>query len=246
MSSEEKNVTDYILFDAQYVHRMKRGQREEDIVVHGSFYSSFRSIKQFYVVGTDVQDVNCDRTKRELEKIVNEKKDVNVHFENVNSVRLRDDYADVYDSVDANNNPRDKNDNRYDYADVYGSLENENGKSDSTPKQEGFTEISTEQRQSEETPYVDLMKTFFANNINSLQRNNFVTFVFIVPFGKFVKMNLNFPIENEARRCNVQIAFVLTFENIEQEECERRKLTCLLYTSPSPRDRQKSRMPSSA
>ena len=26
----------------------------------------------------------------------------------------------------------------------------------------------------------------------------------------------------------------------------RRKNTCLLYTSPSPRDRQKSRMPSSA
>ena len=26
----------------------------------------------------------------------------------------------------------------------------------------------------------------------------------------------------------------------------RRKTTCLLYTSPSPRDRQKSRMPSSA
>ena len=28
--------------------------------------------------------------------------------------------------------------------------------------------------------------------------------------------------------------------------CETYKKTCLLYTSPSPRDRQKSRMPSSA
>ena len=28
--------------------------------------------------------------------------------------------------------------------------------------------------------------------------------------------------------------------------CARRPWTCLLYTSPSPRDRQKSRMPSSA
>ena len=35
----------------------------------------------------------------------------------------------------------------------------------------------------------------------------------------------------------------------KREQCEvvwRRGKTCLLYTSPSPRDRQKSRMPSSA
>ena len=31
-------------------------------------------------------------------------------------------------------------------------------------------------------------------------------------------------------------------EAFSQDECD----TCLLYTSPSPRDRQKSRMPSSA
>ena len=37
--------------------------------------------------------------------------------------------------------------------------------------------------------------------------------------------------------------------NAEESHTEKRKLdllTCLLYTSPSPRDRQKSRMPSSA
>ena len=33
---------------------------------------------------------------------------------------------------------------------------------------------------------------------------------------------------------------------IEQVQMWRRSYTCLLYTSPSPRDRQKSRMPSSA
>ena len=31
-----------------------------------------------------------------------------------------------------------------------------------------------------------------------------------------------------------------------EEMCQARLYTCLLYTSPSPRDRQKSRMPSSA
>ena len=31
-----------------------------------------------------------------------------------------------------------------------------------------------------------------------------------------------------------------------EEKSETMKVTCLLYTSPSPRDRQKSRMPSSA
>ena len=33
---------------------------------------------------------------------------------------------------------------------------------------------------------------------------------------------------------------------IDDEDYEARKDNCLLYTSPSPRDRQKSRMPSSA
>ena len=37
------------------------------------------------------------------------------------------------------------------------------------------------------------------------------------------------------------------FANIDNAPEEReRGITCLLYTSPSPRDRQKSRMPSSA
>ena len=33
---------------------------------------------------------------------------------------------------------------------------------------------------------------------------------------------------------------------VESTEKNRRDYSCLLYTSPSPRDRQKSRMPSSA
>ena len=33
---------------------------------------------------------------------------------------------------------------------------------------------------------------------------------------------------------------------LELKDAEDRLLNCLLYTSPSPRDRQKSRMPSSA
>ena len=41
-----------------------------------------------------------------------------------------------------------------------------------------------------------------------------------------------------------------TRQSLEAEHTETRekltKLSCLLYTSPSPRDRQKSRMPSSA
>ena len=41
---------------------------------------------------------------------------------------------------------------------------------------------------------------------------------------------------------------VITFKLGENEkgELEYEYMTCLLYTSPSPRDRQKSRMPSSA
>ena len=48
------------------------------------------------------------------------------------------------------------------------------------------------------------------------------------------------------------IIILLTFANIGHAETLRLAVTtsfhnsCLLYTSPSPRDRQKSRMPSSA
>ena len=40
---------------------------------------------------------------------------------------------------------------------------------------------------------------------------------------------------------------ILSADGTSEEEVEHRvPNTCLLYTSPSPRDRQKSRMPSSA
>ena len=35
-------------------------------------------------------------------------------------------------------------------------------------------------------------------------------------------------------------------DNLAAETCAYMSIACLLYTSPSPRDRQKSRMPSSA
>src|SRR5665213_4621501 len=44
---------------------------------------------------------------------------------------------------------------------------------------------------------------------------------------------------------NPRRVLVSTFNRVIAEEL-RREISCLLYTSPSPRDRQKSRMPSSA
>ena len=41
--------------------------------------------------------------------------------------------------------------------------------------------------------------------------------------------------------------FIVHFDNRKSKECQYEWIyICLLYTSPSPRDRQKSRMPSSA
>ena len=45
---------------------------------------------------------------------------------------------------------------------------------------------------------------------------------------------------------NMISLFDLTDELIKELEIENKISSCLLYTSPSPRDRQKSRMPSSA
>ena len=62
----------------------------------------------------------------------------------------------------------------------------------------------------------------------------------------------------ELGRVEPQLAFFVRGEELQEKEVSRRLLTlagklvshfdqiCLLYTSPSPRDRQKSRMPSSA
>ena len=50
-------------------------------------------------------------------------------------------------------------------------------------------------------------------------------------------------LRNIAIKLNVEPQIFLTAFEDEQMHVDR---TCLLYTSPSPRDRQKSRMPSSA
>ena len=53
-----------------------------------------------------------------------------------------------------------------------------------------------------------------------------------------------FPMWNESHRLANQIAHDLA--EIKRDSLIACAITCLLYTSPSPRDRQKSRMPSSA
>ena len=50
--------------------------------------------------------------------------------------------------------------------------------------------------------------------------------------------------DKEAQLEESTINFILNMENPDYKDPE--PCTCLLYTSPSPRDRQKSRMPSSA
>ena len=45
---------------------------------------------------------------------------------------------------------------------------------------------------------------------------------------------------------SVDLSLQVMFKKDIQEEEDEEAITCLLYTSPSPRDRQKSRMPSSA
>ena len=50
-------------------------------------------------------------------------------------------------------------------------------------------------------------------------------------------------------RDTIDVAFAQSFVLQDQDDrdvCQGASTTCLLYTSPSPRDRQKSRMPSSA
>ena len=53
--------------------------------------------------------------------------------------------------------------------------------------------------------------------------------------------------EAEADRAAVKATATKTIECSDRNACDVELLcVCLLYTSPSPRDRQKSRMPSSA
>ena len=54
------------------------------------------------------------------------------------------------------------------------------------------------------------------------------------------------PVQEELDRRNIQIRGTLIKEVYEENKKNVQGLVCLLYTSPSPRDRTRSRMPSSA
>src|SRR5674476_1565585 len=49
----------------------------------------------------------------------------------------------------------------------------------------------------------------------------------------------------DAGRMTADVEGMITYETLVEETLRYGLLPCLLYTSPSPRDRQKSRMPSS-
>ena len=62
---------------------------------------------------------------------------------------------------------------------------------------------------------------------------------------------MTFGEQNTEKEAHEQLSFALAnginfIDTAEMYAIPPRKETCLLYTSPSPRDRQKSRMPSSA
>eukprot|EP00828_Plagiopyla_frontata_P028237 TRINITY_DN3656_c0_g1_i2.p1 TRINITY_DN3656_c0_g1~~TRINITY_DN3656_c0_g1_i2.p1 ORF type:complete len:293 (-),score=41.62 TRINITY_DN3656_c0_g1_i2:31-909(-) len=90
--------------------------------------------------------------------------------------------------------------------------------------------------------FLDLMRS-----LNKEERRNFVRFVtgsFRLPYGGFSNLNPKLTIVKkhpnfEGQKSDEILPSVMTCQNYL-------KLPCLLYTSPSPRDRQKSRMPSSA
>ena len=56
----------------------------------------------------------------------------------------------------------------------------------------------------------------------------------------------NIPYNKEAYNQLIRLFPDIKIDQVTPIEKERAPSTCLLYTSPSPRDRQKSRMPSSA
>ena len=64
-----------------------------------------------------------------------------------------------------------------------------------------------------------------------------------------IKFDDNFEIKNKLpfdTKENVEINFLLWVDGIPPEKLVPLPSDCLLYTSPSPRDRVRSRMPSSA
>ena len=66
---------------------------------------------------------------------------------------------------------------------------------------------------------------------------------------KIKNLNLNFGPQHPAAHGVLRLILELDGEVVEKADPHIGLLhrgTCLLYTSPSPRDRQKSRMPSSA
>ena len=69
----------------------------------------------------------------------------------------------------------------------------------------------------------------------------------LVPVGKSGETLLDFTIQDALRVGITDVVIIVRSEIVNDMKSHVERLhPCLLYTSPSPRDRQKSRMPSSA
>ena len=74
----------------------------------------------------------------------------------------------------------------------------------------------------------------------------FVTFLILLTFYSFFNLFSDVKVEFLSLSLVEYKEFSLNCGNVYQILIEGIEYTCLLYTSPSPRDREKSRMPSSA
>ena len=100
-----------------------------------------------------------------------------------------------------------------------------------------FCELSEVMRQREDSSFIDLLNNV---RIGELSEND----VDVLTSRVIDKTDENYPVdalhifaENEPARLHNQTMLEMINQTV---------ITCLLYTSPSPRDKRQSRMPSSA
>ena len=82
------------------------------------------------------------------------------------------------------------------------------------------------------------------NSISNLRPGDLIVNVMVRPHAVFQREGTSLVLEKEVSVCDAILGSFLEIKTLDNKTLSIN--ICLLYTSPSPRDRQKSRMPSSA
>ena len=184
------------------------------------------------VIGIDgeIRILEPDQTPASGELVITEVSDTSqLNFEQIapdgSSINVTDDITALIEAIAAGEDP----------AQIEGDFEPAAGESNGSSPQSTGAIDRTGAEALASTDFETVGTAILLSETQELSLLEFINQQILIPVQVIVQ-DISSPTLNEGD----QASFEVTLDQPTQQE------TCLLYTSPSPRDRQKSRMPSSA